>query len=111
MFMDKRIILDCVLIVGFAFFGFYPCDRNRVRAPWAKIVFLICGIIGVARGAIALAWDLGWFSLGRAAGYKLDGLLNHFIDGLLLGFILSLILSRQLLGTKKSSDAALGTTP
>jgi hypothetical protein len=83
------------------FFGFVPFDKKRIRAGWAKAAFVIIAVIGIARGVVSLAWDLGWFALGSVSSSRLDAFLYHFVDGLLLGFILSLILSGQLSGTKR----------
>jgi hypothetical protein len=99
--MNSGIVIDCIFIVGCAILGFAPFDKKRIRAGWAKLTFGIIAVIGFAKGVVCLAWDLHWFALGSAASSRLDAFLYHFVDGLLLGFILSLILSGQLSGTKR----------
>ena len=98
--MNFGIAIDCIIIAGCAILGFVPFDKKRIRVGWAKLAFGIISVIGVARGAIELAWDLGWFTLGNAAGRLLDYFL-YMASGVILGFLFSLILSGQLSGTKR----------
>ena len=98
--MKASIAIDCIFIAGFTYYGFVPFDKKRMRAGWAKLVFLISAFIGVAKGAIGLAWDMGWFALDVKANWLLNSLL-YGDSGLLLGLILALILSGQLSGTKR----------
>jgi hypothetical protein len=107
--MNFQIIHNCILIAGFSYFAFIPFDKKHLRARWAKSVFVICAIVGIAKGAVGLAWDLGWFALGSESGRQLN---NSFLltDGLLLGFIFSLILSGELTGTKQSAKQPSDTT-
>jgi hypothetical protein len=102
--MNTLIVFDSIKTICCVILIFVPFDRKRVRARWAKLVFFICGIVGTGRGVFCLAWDLGWFSLGREINHRLDVLLYHFVDGLILGFLLSLIFSGQLTGIKRASD-------
>jgi hypothetical protein len=101
--MHTITIIDCILIVGFGCLVFIPFDKKRVRARWAKSVFVICAILGIAKGVVGLVWDTEWFVLGNEAGRR-----HFYLSGLLLGFLFSLILSGQLKGTeveaKKSSN-------
>ena len=80
-------------------------DRTRNRAPWAKKVVAICAVVGITKGLVGLAWDLGWFTLGSEAARRLDSYV-YLVGGLLLGFIFSLILSGQLLGSRRSLQVA-----
>ena len=98
--MNSSIVIDFIIIAGCAFFGFVPFDKKRIRTGWAKKVFGIIAIIGIARGIVELAWDLGWFTLGSEVGHRLDDYL-YMVSGVILGLLFSLILSGQLSGTKR----------
>jgi hypothetical protein len=98
--MNSSIIVDCIIIAGCAILGFVPFDKKRIRTGWAKMAFGIIAIIGIARGVVELAWDLGWFTLGSEASRRLDDYL-YMVSGVILGFLFSLILSGQLSGTKR----------
>jgi len=98
--MNSGIVIDFVFIVGCAILAFAPFDKKRIRAGWAKLAFGIIAVIGIARGVVGLAWDLGWFTLGGEAGRRLDGGV-YMVEGVILGFLLSLFLSGQVSGTKR----------
>jgi hypothetical protein len=102
--MNTHVVLDCIFIVGFATYAFIPFDKKRLRARWAKVVFIVSAVIGIARGMVGLAWDLNWFVLGSEASRWLDSYL-YMVGGLLLGFIFSLIFSGQLVGAKRVGDS------
>jgi len=107
--MNINIVIDCIFIGGFLFYAFVPFDKKRIRARWAKAVFLVSAVIGIAKGVVGLAWDMGWFALGTEASRRLDAWL-YMAGGLLLGFIFSLIFSGQLVGMKKSPNNSLQAT-
>jgi ferredoxin len=45
----NNIVINCVIIAGCAFLGFVPFfDKKRIRADWAKLVFGIIAVIGIA---------------------------------------------------------------
>ena len=108
--MSVRILFDFLLIVGFAAYGLVPFTNKRIRAPWAKKVFIVSSVVGVARGAVGLAWDLGWLRLGAEEGVPLDNFLS-MIGGLLLGFIFSLIFSGQLVGRRQDFNCEPAPNP
>jgi hypothetical protein len=85
-----------VQIVGFAILFFAPFSKRRVRAGWAKTVFILGSVIGIGRGVVGLSWDLGWLSLSSR-----DMRFYDMVGGLLLGFLFSLIFSGQLGGKKQ----------
>ena len=97
---NTKILIDCLLIAGFCCFAYAPFEKKRIRARWAKSIFAISAIIGIAKGVFGLARDSGWLVLGSETGRRLEGWLG-MVSGLLLGFIFSLILSGQLSGTKR----------
>jgi hypothetical protein len=101
--MSTGILFDCAFIVGFALLALNALDRKRIRAPWAKLLFMICAVVGIAKGGIGLAWDLGWFTLATEASRRLDGY-SYLVGGLLLGFLISLIVSGELLGHKATGQ-------
>jgi hypothetical protein len=92
--MNSGIIVDCIIITGCATLGFVPFDKKRVRAGWAKLTYGIIAVLGIAHGAVRLAWDFGWFTLGTVGSYRLDATLYQ-VNGVILGFLFSLILSGQ----------------
>jgi len=97
----NNIVINCVIIAGCAFLGFVPFfDKKRIRADWAKLVFGIIAVIGIAKGVVRIAWDLHCFTLGGEASHRLNGSLQ-MAGGVILGFLLALILSGQLSGTKR----------
>jgi hypothetical protein len=98
--MNSNIIDNCIIIACCAILGFVPFDKKRTRAGWAKLAFGIIAIIGIAKGVVRLAWDLGWFTLSGEASRRLDGGL-YMVSGVILGFLFSLILSGQLTGKKR----------
>jgi len=101
--MNVGIIFDLVFIIGFAYFVFVPFGAKRLRAPWAKVVFIVCGLVGTIKGPVGLGLDMNWLVVSNSAGSVLDKALTQ-IGGLLLGFMLSLIFSGQLLGTKAAPN-------
>jgi len=103
--MNVSLILDCVQIIGFAILFFAPFDKKRIRAKWAKTVFILGSVIGIGRGVVGLSWDFGWLSLGSREMRDYD-----VIGGLLLGFLFSLIFSGQLSGKKQPSNKSLQAT-
>jgi hypothetical protein len=88
---------ECFFIVLCIFIAFLPLDKKRARACWAKAVLLIIATIGIAHAAIEIALNSGWL----IANCQLSGWLS-LARGLLIGFILSLVFSRQMLGTKQA---------
>src|SRR5690348_3916660 len=95
--MSPRVPFDLLLLIGCTLFAFLGGDRRRIREPWAKKVFYICAGVGGAIAIVGLAWDLAWFRLGSEASQRLDSCLA-LVAGTLLGLLLALILSGQLLG-------------
>src|SRR5438094_10547483 len=98
--MNSEIIGDWVLIIGFAFFACIPMRRSHIRSRWATWVFLGVGTAGMAMSAVKLAIDMHWLALSRNTSYQVHSCFQ-FIRGMLLGFILSLIVSGQLLGARR----------
>ncbi len=99
--MIIALVRDCVIIVGSALLGLHPFDRRRTFAPWAKKAFGLIAVVGVVFGFLHFAWDIGWFTLGSAARSLLDRLFA-LGGGLVLGLILSLVLSGQFFGSRKA---------
>ena len=105
--MYFRVIVDGVLIIGFTCFAFFPLDKKRIRARWSKFIFVASGVLGIARAAVGLMFDIGWVVVTNNVSYEVHAAL-HAVDGLLLGFIFSLILSGQLLGSRRLDDVEGG---
>ena len=103
--MNILIIFHSIQIIGFAILIFPAFDKKRIRAPWAKLVFVLVSIIGVAKAFVQLGIDFSWFTVSHGAGY----LLNDYVSmtgGLLVGFLFALIFSGQLNGKKQPSITA-----
>lgn len=100
-------VLDySIQIIGFAILIFVPFSKRRARADWAKRLFIAGSAIGVARGLVGLAWDLRYFSFG-STGSQAFIAYNSMIGGLLLGFLIALAVSGQLLGKKQLPNPTL----
>ena len=107
--MDFHALADAITAVGCAVLGCHPFDKRLIFAGWAKLVYGLIAIIGIALGIIGFTRDVGWIALGGEATRRLD-LQLYLARGIVLGLLFSLILSRQLLGTKKT-DQMLGKVP
>jgi hypothetical protein len=99
--MNISVACDLAIIAGFTCYIFFPFCGKRLRATWATRVFVLSGLIGVAKGIARLMLDEHWFQVSNDMRPQLY-LWLRLVDGILLGFIFSLILSGQLLGTKRA---------
>ena len=108
--MNILIILDSIQIVGFAIFIFPLFDKKRIRAPWAKLVFLLASIIGIAKAFAQLAMNFGLFTVSHEANQLVSDYIS-MASGVLLGFIFALVFSGQLNGKKQPSIIAPEQTP
>jgi hypothetical protein len=100
--MNTSTIIDSLVVL--IFIGWvlvFPLQKSRVRARWAKAAFIIAGLLGIAMGVLNVLLDIHWFD--RSYVHTVHVVLR-FIDGLLLGFIFSLILSGQFRGTKRDEN-------
>jgi len=103
--MNHRTLVDCALILLFVVFGLIPFDKGRLRAPWARLVFLLVAAIGLLWALFHLAMHL------RAFAPAIDSsrprlVVSSAVGGLLLGLVVSLILSGQLLGKSREAPGA-----
>jgi hypothetical protein len=98
--MNPLAVMDCIIVGCSALFGWHAFDKTRVFAQWAKTVFIIFAIIGVTTGLCGMARDIGWFALSEECNRVLGNSLA-LGRGSLLGLLVALILSRQLIGTKR----------
>jgi hypothetical protein len=104
--MNSHILTHWVQVAGgacFVWFAFVSGPR-RNRAHWARLLLALTGVITVALGATQLLGDYRWLVFGPRMTVIAQGTF-HLIRGLILGFIFSLILSGQLLGTKSVSTS------
>jgi hypothetical protein len=108
--MNQHIFVDGIQIVLSAILGCALFQRARVRARWAKLVFLLLSVIGISTGAFELAWNLGWFTFSRDVSCGLDRCLA-LVDGVAVGFLLCLMFSGELHGKKQPPNTALEPTP
>ncbi len=56
--------------------------------------------MGIANGLFGLMLDTGWLAFSEDAYHRVE-MERYLVDGIILGFIFSLIFSRQLTGTKR----------
>ena len=77
-------------------FGLLPLERARVRATWAKVIFPVVGLIGVSLTSVRL------LRLKPPPEFQQA---RPLLGGFVLGLIAALILSRQLLGQKRQTNA------
>ncbi|MGA2029732.1 MAG: hypothetical protein ABSG87_06645 [Verrucomicrobiota bacterium] len=94
------VILDCVIFAGSACIICFPLDKKRIRARWANFLFVATGLIGILVHVVWLAYDMRWIMLDGNAGSAIRMEL-HFVNGILVGFLLALIFSGQLRGIKR----------
>lgn len=99
-----NVVMDCITSVASFFLILIATDRERLRAPWAKSVLVACGILGTAMGIVGLILDMRWLVLAPYPLYRVQ-LWYHSAGGLVLGFLLSVIFSGQLIGTKRPAPA------
>ena len=97
--MNNEVIRDVVIVVGSLCFACFPLDRKRVRAPWAKLLMVIGGFVGLASGTVGVLLATDRLAVSRATVYGLYAA-EYLSQGLFLGIIVSLIASGQLRGQK-----------
>jgi hypothetical protein len=98
--MTSNTITAIIIMAGCALLGYHSFDKKRIFAEWGKACMRILALVAIIMGAVEIAWDLSWFTLGDEANRRLDGWFS-FSRGLLIGLLLALSLSRQLIGIKK----------
>jgi hypothetical protein len=98
--MASNIIPTVVIMTGSTLIGYHSFDKKRIFAEWSKACMRILALIAIIMGVIEIAWNLSWFTLGDDAAHQLDGW-RSFSRGLLLGLLVALSLSGQLIGMKK----------
>jgi hypothetical protein len=77
-----------------------PFARKRIRAPWAKVALGMTGLFGAADCTFSLLRETHRFSLG----FPIMDIVSLSLDGLVLGLFLTLALTRQLFGKKRTED-------
>ena len=97
--MNAKAISNVLIIIGFVGLFLFAFDPQRSRPRWAKGLLVGTGLIGVAMGLVSLLINQHWAFVGDPACNFVNDVLNK-VDGLLVGFILTLMMSGQLFGTK-----------
>ncbi|HEY1718164.1 MAG TPA: hypothetical protein VGH42_07695 [Verrucomicrobiae bacterium] len=98
--MNIPLITDCVIIISSTCFFFVPFSRKRLRANWAKLLFIIGGIDGIIVGGTYFIFDIHWTAPPSHAFH----VVLNYLSGIFLGLIMSLTVSGQLDGTKVAVD-------
>ena len=104
----KKIIAECIALAASIIFALVPFFRSRLRAGWANAIFITVGIVGVLVAGTELVIALRWIVPARETIrtiHQTKGLLCGFA----LGLIVALILSQQLIGSKRNSQERHGT--
>ena len=95
--------LHFVLIVGLLCVGCAPLQRKYVRARWANCLFVGIGVFGPAAHLVSLLLGMNWLVLSSRAD-EIVHLYLPRIDGLILGWLLALLISGQVFGTKQVNE-------
>jgi hypothetical protein len=93
--MNIEPIPPALALLASVVFALIPLQRARVRAAWAKAIFPMVAIVGVALSSVRLV------NLRPPAGFQQ---VRPLLCGFALGLIVALILSRQLLGQKRQTN-------
>jgi hypothetical protein len=97
----KGTFYDCIGIASYAVCALMPfLDRKHVREGWAKSAFLFFGLIGMADSVVYLTLHERWLVVDTNANHVIHRLLS-FAGGIIVGIVFTLMLSGQLLGTKR----------
>ena len=103
-----KIIAHCIALIASILFALIPLDQSRLRAGWAKTLFVLIGIAGVLVSVTNLLLIERWIVPAKETVRSIHEV-NRVLDGYALGLIFALILSRQLRGSKRSSQATNGS--
>jgi hypothetical protein len=96
---------DCIGLAGFIWYTLLPfIDRKRVRAHWASFSILFSGLLGDAMATFSLLRHAGVFIVSSEMSHAITYYCS-FVRGLILGIILTLFVSGQMLGTKREESA------
>jgi len=93
-------VARCIALIASIVFALLPLDQSRVRAVWAKVVLLTVGIVGVLVTGAESLLVLHWIVPSKDAMRTIHQA-KVALCGFAVGLILALILSKQLLGTKR----------
>ena len=99
----NNLITNYIIMAGSAYLFWKSFDKSRTRERWAKLAFAVCGVIGILCGVVVMAWLNGRFALGKNDAIQLERYLS-FGRGLVIGLLLSLIFSGQLMGAKRTNQ-------
>ena len=103
-----EVIASCIASVASILFALIPLDRSRLRAGWAKALFVTIGIVSVVLSVTNLVLIERWVVPVKETARTIHEV-NRMLDGFALGLIFSLILSRQLFGSKRGSQETEAT--
>jgi len=93
-----------IAIILFVSWMSLPLCKGRVRARWANFACVACGLLGIAEHIICLIVETHPPPYNSDTIYGIYAMHNA-VEGLLLGFFLSLIFSGEMAGkASKSGD-------
>lgn len=101
--MDINIFINSCIIVSGVLWGLSAFDQKRVRAGWAKWAIGITAIIWIIVGVIRLVEDLNYLQLAPEVFDRVNSYVC-MAQGMVMGVLLALILSRQFFGTKQGAE-------
>ncbi len=108
--MDLSTIFNGTLVVVSPLFAWFAFDKRKSRAKWGKLSLVLLALLGPILGLGQLALDAGLIDLGQ---YENQGLQCSFScgRGLMLGVILSLAISGELVGRVKEREPNQSSEP
>ncbi len=101
--MNTEPFYSIIVLVASPLFALIPLKQSRVRASWAKIIFVAVGVVGLVLSATKLVVMAHWVEPSAEATRSFHQL-RVLLCGFALGLMAALILSRQILGEKRTSN-------
>ena len=100
---DSLVPVYALYILGGAFFISLPFDRKRLRRRWARGLFVVSGLLLLVMGAVGIMRLYAIWLPPLAVQHAFLNL-EQDVRGVVLGFLLALVVSGELIGRKVSSD-------
>jgi len=97
--------LYVIYLLGGVVLGAVPFDRKKTRTAWARVVFALSAIILVFIGASEVPRHYRVCVLSSVAEYGFSHTLS-LLRGVILGFLLTLVFSGELVGRKRTPEDA-----
>ncbi|MDB6125402.1 MAG: hypothetical protein JWQ71_4395 [Pedosphaera sp.] len=99
--INPPILANAVIIGCSILFALFPFDKRRIRASWAKYVFLAFSVLGFLVGVANLALRLHLVVLDQESVGPVNVVLVGMM-GMAIGLAFTLVVSGQLTGAKRA---------